>query len=448
MAQFTLRRDGSNRFGANKRYGYFPSVSAGWNITREKFMESTSDWLANAKLRASWGVNGNDDLPAYAYTSLTEMGASSNYYFGSAAELGQGSKAKRLANDDLHWEQSVQTDIGLDLAFFNSALTFSVDYFVKTTKDMIMEMPIPSYVGESRPYGNVGDMRNSGWEFELGYKFNVGDARFDIKGNASYLHNELRNLGNDTGFLNYGINQFSGGGTRAENGQPFPFFYGYKTDGIFQNMDEVRAYTKDGKMIMPDATPGDIRFVDINGDGQITTEDRTNIGNPTPKWSFGLNLNAEWKGFDLGLFLQGVADVDIFDATYRQDIASGNYPTWVLSRWTGEGTSNKVPILKQGDSKNWVVSDLYVNDASFCRLKNIQIGYTIPKSITKKIHFDRIRIYAMAENLFTFTKYHGFDPEIGANANVSDSQKPYTIGVDYGTYPQARTFTFGFNLSL
>lgn len=446
MAQFTLRRDGSTRFGANHHYGYFPSVSAGWNITREKFMSSTSDWLSNAKLRVSWGKNGNDNIGDFAYTTLTEMGATSNYYFGGVSQLYNGSKANRLANADLHWEESEQTDLGLDLAFFNSALTFSVDYFNKRTNGMIIEMPIPSYVGENKPLGNVGDMVNSGWEFELGYKFNVADARFDIKGNASYLHNELRNLGNDTGFINYGIDQLSGGGTRAENGQPFPYFYGYKTAGVFQNMDEVRAYTKDGQMIMPNATPGDLRFVDINGDGKITADDRTNIGNATPKWSFGLNLNAAWKGFDLGLFLQGVAGVDIFDATFRQDIASGNYPTWVLNRWTGEGTSNKLPLLKQGDAQNWMVSDIYVNDGSFCRLKNIQLGYTIPKSITQKIRFDRIRVYVMAENLFTWTKYHGFDPEIGTNAGKNYS--PYTMGVDYGVYPQARTFTVGFNLAL
>lgn len=441
MAQFTLRRDGSCRFGSNKHYGYFPSVSAGWNITREKFMESTSGWLSNAKLRASWGKNGNENIGDFAYTTLTEMGATSNYYFGNVAQLSNGSKANRLANADLHWEESEQLDLGLDLAFFNSALTFSADYFIKKTNGMIIELPIPSYVGENKPLGNAGDMRNSGWEFELGYKFNVGDARFAVKGNASYLHNELRNLGNDTGFINWGIDQFSGGGTRAENGQPFPFFYGYKTAGVFQNMDDVRSYG-----IMPDAVPGDLKFVDINGDGKITTDDRTNIGNATPKWSFGANLTADLKGFDFSLFLQGVADVDVFDATFRQDIASGNYPTWILQRWTGEGTSNKVPILKQGDSKNWVVSDLYVNDASFCRLKNIQLGYTLPKALTQKIRFDRIRVYVMAENLFTWTKYHGYDPEIGTNA--SKNYEPYSLGVDYGIYPQARTWTVGFNLAL
>ena len=226
-------------------------------------------------------------------------------------------------------------------------------------------MPIPSYVGEQKPLANVGKMKNSGWEFELGYKWHIADAFFAVKGNASYLKNELTNLGNDTGFLNWGISQFSDGATRAENGQPFPFFYGYKTNGVFQNKAEIEAYTNaQGGMIQPDARPGDLRFVDTNGDGKISSDDRTNIGNGTPKWTFGLSFNAEWKGFDFGVFFQGVSGVDVFDATYRQDIASGNYPTWMLSRWTGEGTSNTIPALRLGDTKNWVVSDIYVQDGS------------------------------------------------------------------------------------
>ena len=306
---------------------------------------------------------------------------------------------------------------------------------------MIIEMPIPSYVGEAKPLANVGDMENSGVEFELGYKWSAGSANFAVKANASYLHNELKNLGNDTGFLNWGINQFSDGGTRAENGQPFPFFYGYKTLGVFQNMKQVQDYTAaDGTMIMPDATPGDLIMADINGDGKITSDDRTKIGKGTPDWNFGFNLSADWNGIDLSIFLQGVAGVDIFDATYRQDIASGNYPTWILDRWTGEGTSNKVPILKQGDSKNWVCSDLYIQDGSYLRIKNLQLGYTLPRSITQKAHISRLRIFGMAENLVTWTKYWGFDPEIGTDGT--------SLGVDYGVYPQARTFTVGVNLSL
>ena len=435
MVQATIRRDGSSRFGSNNKYGTFPSFSVGWNIMNEKFMENTRDLLTNLKFRASWGKNGNDNIGDFAYTTLTSIGASSNYYFGRTAAMIYGSKANRLANEDLKWEESEQTNIGLDLGLWNNQLTFSVDYYIKKTNGMIIEMPIPSYVGEARPLANVGDMENSGLEFELGYKWNIADAHFAVKGNASYLKNKLKNLGNDTGFLNYGISQFSDGGTRAENGQPFPFFYGYKTDGILQNQAEADVYNaKYGG----NSKPGDFRFVDTNNDGKITSDDRTNIGNGVPDWTFGLNFDAEWKGIDLSVFFQGVSGADVFDATYRQDIASGNYPTWVLQRWTGEGTSNTVPTL--GDSKNWVCSDMYIQDGSYLRLKNITLGYTLPRYLTNKIGINRLRIYGRAENLFTWTKYWGFDPEIGSGAT--------SLGVDYGVYPQARTFTVGFNVSL
>lgn len=439
MAQFTVRRDGSSRFGSGNLYGTFPSFSLGWNIMNEKFMEPTHNWLSNAKLRFSWGKNGNENIGDFAYTTLTSMG--NDYYFGTNSVKNHGSKANRLPNPDLKWEESEQTDLGLDLGFFNSALTFTVDYFVKKTNGMIIAMPIPSYVGESSPLANVGDMKNSGWEFEIGYKGHVGDFRYSARGNASYLHNELTNLGNATGFLDWGISQFSDGGTRAQNGQPFPFFYGYKTAGVFQTVDEVNAYKNaDGTLIQPNAVPGDLRFVDVNGDGKISSDDRTNIGNGTPKWTFGLNLNAEYKGFDVNVFFQGVTGVDVFDATYRQDIASGNYPSWMLSRWTGPGTSNRVPRLALGDTKNWVVSDLYVRDGSYLRLKTFQLGYTVPAFLTKRIGVDRFRLFVMAENLFTWTKYWGFDPEIGSGST--------SLGVDYGVYPQARTWSIGFNITL
>ena len=209
---------------------------------------------------------------------------------------------------------------------------------------------------------------------------------------------------------------------------------------MFQNTAEVNAYVNSkGNLIQPNAIPGDLRFVDMNGDGQITSDDRTNIGNGTPDWTFGLNLGAEYKGFDFNLFLQGVAGVDVFDATYRQDMVSGNYPSWMLDRWNGEGTSNRVPRLALGDSKNWVCSDLYVQDGSYLRLKNISLGYTLPRSLTQKAKISRLRMYVMAENLFTWTKYWGYDPEIGSGST--------SLGVDYGVYPQARTWTVGFNLS-
>ena len=439
MLQATVRRDGSSRFGATHKYGTFPSASIGWNIMNEKFMESTRDWLSNLKFRASWGKNGNDNIGDFRYTVLTAMG--NNVLFGKDAVKFNGSKANATANPDLKWEESEQTDIGFDFGFFGSALTFSADYYKKKTNGMLITMPIPSYVGETKPIGNVGDMENSGIEFELGYKWHVADARFNAKANVTYLHNELTNLGNDTGYIDLDSFQgISGGGTRGSNGEPFPYFYGYKTAGVFQNMAEVNAYTNaDGSLIMPNAQPGDVRFVDVNGDGKIDADDRTNIGNGTPTWTFGFNFNAEWKGFDLNLFLQGVTGNKVFDATYRSDVFSGNFPTWMLGRWTGEGTSNKYPILKNGDATNWQVSDLYLCDGSYLRLKNISLGYTLPKQLTQKLSISRLRFYVMAENLITWTKYWGFDPEISSGGT--------SLGVDYGVYPQARTYTIGFNLS-
>lgn len=446
MLQATVRRDGSSRFGSNNKYGTFPSVSVGWNIINEKFMENTRSWLSNLKFRASWGKNGNDNIGDFLYTAMTVMG--NNVLFGENAIKTNGSKANGLPNPDIKWEESEQTDLGLDFGFFNNALTFTVDYYIKKTNGMLMTMPIPSYVGEIKPTGNIGDMENSGIEFELGYKWNIADAKFAVKGNATYLHNELTYIGlEDNAYVEFsdGVQGISGGTiARGMRGEPFPFFYGMKTNGIFQNYDEINAYTHtDGTLIMPDARPGDVRFVDVNHDGKIDSGDRTNIGNGTPKWTFGFNFDAEWKGFDFNIFLQGVTGVDVFDATYRTDITSGNFPTWMLGRWTGEGTSNKYPILRAGDETyNWSASDLYVHDGSYLRIKNLSLGYTLPKNITRRLAIERFRVYVMAENLVTWTKYWGYDPEIASGPDNSRS-----LGIDRGVYPQARTWTIGCNIT-
>ena len=440
MLQATIRRDGSSRFGPNNKYGTFPSVSVGWNIMNEKFMEQTQGWLSNLKFRASWGKNGNDNIGDFQYTVLNAMG--NNVLFGNPAIKQIGSKASTTANPSIKWEESEQTDFGLDFGFFNQALTFTVDYYIKKTNGMLMTMPIPSYVGESKPIGNTGDMENKGIEFELGYKWNISDAHFAIKANATYTKNTLKNLGNESGFLDYdGVQGFTGGSlARGSNGMPFPYFYGYKTNGVFQNYNEVNSYVNaDGGLIQPSARPGDTRFVDINGDGQITSDDRTKIGKGTPDWNFGLNFNADWKGFDFNMFFQGVAGADIFDATYRTDVTAGNYPTYMLNRWTGEGTSNKYPILRAGDNTNWQVSDLYIVDGSYLRLKNISLGYTLPRNLTRQISIERLRFFVMAENLVTWTRYWGFDPEISSGGK--------SLGIDKGVYPQARIWTVGLNLT-
>lgn len=434
MIQFTIRRDGSSRFGSNNHWATFPSVSAGWNIMNEKFMEK-ADWLNNFKLRASWGKNGNENIGNFQYVALTST--NNNAIFGNPGSIAVGTKPSQLANPDLRWEESNQTDVGIDLGFLSNRITFTADWFLKNTEGMLMRMSLPQYVGESIPFGNVGKMRNWGLEFDLGYRqtfFN--DLYVGVNINASYLRNKLIEYGNEQGWEN--LDSFQGVGTilRAQNGLPFPYFYGYKTNGIIQNMAEANAYnTKYGTSLVP----GDVRFVDVDGNGSINEDDRTNIGCGTPDWTYGASITLGYKGFDFNIFFQGVAGNDIYDATRRIDARSVNLPSWMLNRWTGEGTSNRIPRYVIGDGYNWQSSDLYVYDGSFCRLKNMQLGYTIPRNLTRKIGVQKFRAFVAVENLATWTKYHGYDPEISSGSEKSS-------GVDFGVYPQARTWTIGFNI--
>lgn len=437
MAQVTVRRDGSSRFGANNRWGTFPSFSLGWNLHKEPYIRMPY-WFNTAKLRFSWGQNGNDNIGDFRYTVLTS--SNNNYIFGEDENIIIGTKASGLANPDLKWETSTQTDIGIDLGFLSNSLTFTIDWFRKVTSGMLMEMNIPTYVGEAKPIGNVGIMNNSGVEMELGYKLSKGDWDFNVKGNLSYLRNRLIEYGNESGWANLDSFQGTGAISRAENGMPFPFFYGYKTDGVFQNMDEVNSYVNsEGGLIMPDAVPGDVRFVDMDGDGKITADDRTCIGDGTPDWTWGLTLNLAWRGIDLSMLWQGTIGNDVYDATRRNDISKTNLPAYMLNRWTGEGTSDKYPRFVLGDSVNWQSSDLMVYDGSYLRLKNIQLGYTLPEHITRRIFISKLRVFVAAENLLTLTKYHGYDPEISSGGT--------SLGIDYGVYPQARTFSFGVNVA-
>ena len=434
MLQATIRRDGSSRFGSNNHWATFPSVSVGWNLMNESFMHNTVRWLNNAKLRVSWGKNGNENIGDFQYIALAASG--NNYIFGKDGHVVIGSKPTRLPNPDLKWEESKQTDIGVDLGFFNNQLTFSLDYYIKDTDGMLMEMSLPQYVGEAIPYGNVGKMRNSGVEFDLGYRQTIGDFFFRVGANASYLRNKLINYGNTQGWANLDSFQGTGTITRAENGQPFPFFYGYKTDGILQNQAEADIYNgKYGTSLKP----GDVRFKDVDGNGSIDENDRTKIGKGTPDWTYGINITANWRGFDFYIFAQGVTGNDIFDATRRTDALASNLPAYMLDRWTGEGSTNSMPRFVQADGYNWQSSDLLVHDGSYFRLKNIQLGYTLPENLTRKVSVSKFRVYVACENLKTWTKYHGFDPEISSGGT--------SLGIDYGVYPQARTWTVGCNLA-
>lgn len=440
MLQFTVRRDGSSNFGPNNKWATFPSVSVGWNLTNEAFMEKRPDWFTGAKLRLSWGKNGNENIGAFRYTANVAM--NNNYVFGQGSnpQIVGGSKPSGTPNPDLRWEESEQYDAGLDLGFFGNAWTLSVDYFKKKTNGMLKEMSIPSYLGESKPWGNVGDMENSGVEIDLGYRFQHGDWSFKVGGNLSYLKNKLVNLGNADGFEMFDNVHQLGNVSRAENGEVYPYFYGYKTAGIFQNQAQIDAYVNSkGEKLQPNAVAGDVIFVDTDRDGTISDTDRTKIGKGTPDWTYGLNFSAAWKDLDFSFLVSGTIGNDIFDATRRLDLRYVNLSSEMTDRWHGEGTSNTLPRFTwTNNNDNYRVSDLYVKNGSFVRLKNIQLGYTLPRMLTSRVFISSLRVYVAAENLLTLTGYKGFDPEISYDKSA---------GIDRGIYPQARTFSVGVNLN-
>ena len=433
MLQATVRCDGSSNFGPNNKWGVFPSASLGWNITNEKFMEHRPDWLSNMKIRVSWGKNGNEAINSFLYTANVAMG--SNYAFGggSSQQVMPGSKPSGTPNKNIKWEESEQTDLGIDLGFFGQALTFTADYFKKTTNGMLKEMSVNSYLGESKPWGNVGVMENSGVEFELAYKYHHNDFNFRVAGNISYLKNKLVDLGNGVGYETYDNVHQIGNVSRAENGMPYPFFWGYKTNGIFQNQSEVDSYVNaQGKKLQPNAQAGDVIFIDYNGDGVIDDADKMMIGKGDPDWTYGLSLTASWKNFDLNMLWAGSIGNDIFDATRRLDLRYVNLPQKMINRWHGEGTSNTMPRFTwTNDNDNYRASDLYIHDGSYLRLKNIQLGYT------RKVFINSLRFYIAVENFITITSYKGLEPEISYGTQS---------GIDRGYYPQSRTFTIGANI--
>ncbi|MHA7111372.1 SusC/RagA family TonB-linked outer membrane protein [Sunxiuqinia elliptica] len=440
MFQATVRRDGSSSFGPNNKWAVFPSFSVGWNVTNEAFMENLPDWFNYLKLRASWGTNGNNRIGNFSYTSL--MDGNQNYYFGAGDDMYMqyGSSPSKLANADVKWEESEQIDLGFDTRFFDSALSFGFDYFKKTTNGMLIDQPIPGYVGKGAPIANAGDMENSGLEFELGYRGSAGDFSYSISANATYLKNKLIDMGNDSGEAIYESAGASGVGSyvKGMNGEVFPYFYGYQTDGLIQNQAEAEAYNS---LYGENAQPGDVRFVDLNGDESITDDDKTKIGKGMPDWTYGLTVGVEWKQFDFNMFWQGSLGNDIFDFSQRGDIPAMNRPSWILDRWTGEGTSTSIPrMTNQNSNRNWRSSDLYIKDGSYARLKNIQLGYSLPNSLLQKAAISRLRVFVSAENLVTITDYDGFDPEIASGGYT-------TIGIDRGIYPQSRTIIIGANIT-
>ncbi len=432
-----IRRDGSSRFADGYRWGTFPSVSAAWRFTEEDyFKESTANWLSDGKIRASYGLIGNQNIGSGAYLSTYGSSIYDRYVFGDTDSNFIGAGRISTGNSVLQWETSKQLDIGLDLSLLNGKLNFTADYFDKNVENMLMIVPLPTALGyPTSPYSNAGNMQNKGWEFDLSYNNTDGELKYNISGNISTYSNKVTKLGNgEPIFSTAHLGEII---TKTEVGMPIGYYYGYITNGIFQNAAQV-----EGSAQRDVSTPGDIRFKDLNGDDILDADDRTLIGNPWPDFVYGLTTNLNYKGFDISLFFQGSQGNDVMNIL-RYDTESGtsynNAPKGFLEKsWSGEGSTDRYHKISQNQGLNGSVSDYFVEDGSYLRLKNLQVGYTLKTNVLQKMKMNNLRVFVGAQNLFTLTGYTGLDPEMG-------SADPKLTGIDQGFYPQARTFIVGVN---
>lgn len=457
MLSAIMRADGNSKFAPGKRWGYFPSVSAGWVISNEKFMAKTVSWLDFLKLRAGWGQNGNaQTISNFQWQGAFAFNTSSYYTFnGNPDQYVSGAAPSRLPNEDLTWETSEQLNIGLDARFLSGRLGFTLDWYNKKTKDLLVAVPVDPTTGFSTQMKNAGTVENKGIELSLSWNDKIGkDFQYNVGWNMAYNHNEVTEVKSNQTYNNGGndlLAQNTGYMARFEEGHPIGYFWGYKTEGVMQNEADVQAYldknckgnaanSKQGTGIKP----GDLKFVDVNGDGVVNDDDKTELGDPHPDVTMGISLGASYKGFDLsvtgfGAFGQQVA------RSFRKftDGEYENFTTEVYDYWHGEGTSNKYPLLAHMNAgPNWqTISDIYIEDASYFRLQNLTVGYDFTK-IWKNSPFQQLRLYFAAQNLFTITGYKGMDPENGT-AIGSDS---WVTGVDVGNYPQPRTYMVGVNV--
>lgn len=434
----TIRADGSSKFADGHRWGYFPSVSAGWVASNESFLQSVG-WLNFLKLRASWGQVGNQNVAAYQFLTPITF-AFTNYNFGNVEGVNTpGAYPSRLGNPDVSWETSEQTNIGFD-AIVAKNLNINFDFYVKNTKDWLIVAPVLATAGADAPLINGGDVRNTGVELGLSWRGNVGKLRYSVSANGAYNKNRIGHIPTLDNIIHGNTNTLYANSLefyRAQNGMPVGYFWGLKTNGLFQSEAELAAYSKNGTKIQPDAGPGDVRYVDLNNDGVINDLDRTQIGDPNPDFTFGFGITAEYMGFDLAIQANGVAGNQLVQSWRNQSDAKANYSTAILDRWHGPGSSNRIPRVTE-DNRNWTqFSDLYIHDGDFLRISNITIGYDFAR-IAKKSFLSKLRVYAAALNAFTFTKYEGMDPEIGYGEGFSS-------GVDVGYYPRPRTIMIGAN---
>lgn len=473
----TVRRDGSSRFMRGNRWGVFPSVSAAWRIKEESFLKDV-DFISNLKLRASYGEAGNQNIGLFQYQSSYATGKRSSnygYVFGQDKTYIDGMVQAFLPNPNLKWETSKQTDIGIDLGFFNNKLMLTADYYIKKSSDFLLEIQMPAQTGFTKATRNVGSVKNNGFEFSVDYRDNSHDFKYGVNVNLTTVKNKIERLspGKDavanlqslgfptTGNTSWAVFSMSKvGGSIGE-------FYGFQTDGIIQNQAEIDALNANARRLNQDdnvwyiasgTAPGDRKFIDQNGDGVITDADRVSLGSPLPKFYGGINLSGEYKGFDFNLFFNYSVGNKILNFVKRNLISMGGEGSIGLqnvgkefydNRWTETNPTNKYPRAVWSDvSGNSRVSDAFVEDGSYLRLKNIEVGYTLPANILKKASISKLRIFASVQNLFTITGYSGMDPEIGQSMSSSTGVAGGVTasGVDVGIYPYSRFFTMGFNL--
>ena len=448
MLNATLRADGSSKFARGNRYGVFPSISAGWTLSNEKFMQNTQNWLDYLKLRASWGQVGNQNIDNYQYTAPITS-SNTHYIFGTTdgapAQSGYwGAYPSRLANENVTWETSEQTNIGIDARFLKSRLSLTADFYIKTTKDWLVEAPILATAGTGAPFINGGDVKNTGFELALTWNDQAGkDFNYNIGVNGAYNKNKVGNIPTEDGIIHGKINMLYDNTPefyRAQNGHAIGYFWGYETAGIFQNKEQIANWNADGKhgILQADAQAGDVIYVDQNQDGIIDDNDKVDLGNGTPDFTYGFNVGFNYKNFDFSLVAYGAAGNQIVQSYRNHANSKANYTTAILNRWTGEGTSNRMPRVTDTNI-NWQFSDLYLQDGDYLRISNITLGYDFAKLIKLKA-ISQARLYVQVQNAFTFTKYDGMDPEIGYG--TSD----WVSGIDLGYYPRPRTFLVGVNL--
>ena len=428
----SYRIDGSSRFGENNRYGHFPSLALGWNLSNEAFMDNI-DFISRLKLRASWGQIGNDKIGAYAGrpTVTTNL----NTVLGRDPQLLNGASIVSLANPSIKWEANTQSNAGFEVGLLDNRLVAEVDYYNRVTDDILVSVPIPDYIGADQfPIVNAAKVRNSGFDFNLGWRERRGRVSYNLNLVASTVNNEVLGLGEGQEAI-FGGGLGIGGllGTRTVVGQPIGSYFGYVVEGVFQNQAEIDALPSWGR-----ERPGDLRYADINGDGVITTDDRTFIGSPIPDFIYGLSAGFDVAGFDFVIDFNGQRGNQIINAKKMARFGTYNFEASYLERWTGEGTSNAEPRITNG-GHNYEMSDRFIEDGSFLRLRTLQVGYTLPSNLLGQLKLSRLRVYANGTNLITWDSYSGYTPEISSGSVID-------VGIDRGVFPIAKVFTVGLDI--